>query len=209
MRVLSTRHNDDPGRAARPFDANRDGFCFAEGCVVLMLEDYDRARARGAKIYAEFLGMGVSSDAHHIAIPDPTGSGAVRAMKWALEDAGIRPDQVDYINAHGSATQTNDALETKAIKEVFGEHAYDIPVTSTKSMTGHAMGAAGAIEAMATLLSMRYSVLTPTINLSIPDPECDLDYVPNVAREAELEIGLSNSFGLGGQNACLALGKYE
>ena len=209
MRVLCTTHNDDPTHAQRPFDISRNGFVLSEGCVVMMLESLEHAQARGAKIYGEVLGLGVSSDAHHIAIPDPTGSGAVRAMKWALEDAGIRPDQVDYINAHGSATQTNDALETKAIKEVFGEHAYDIPVTSTKSMTGHAMGAAGAIEAMATLLSMRYSVLTPTINLSIPDPECDLDYVPNVAREAELQIGLSNSFGLGGQNACLALGKYE
>ncbi len=209
MRVLCTTHNDDPTHAQRPFDATRNGFAHSEGCVVLILESLEHAQARGAKIYGEVLGLGVSSDAHHIAIPDPTGSGAIRAMKWALEDAGIHPDQVDYINAHGSATQTNDPLETKAIKEVFGERAYNIPVTSTKSMTGHAMGAAGAIEAMTTVLSLKYSVLTPTINLTVPDPECDLDYVPNVARAAELAIGLSNSFGLGGQNACLALGKYD
>lgn len=209
MRVLCTTHNDDPTHAQRPFDATRNGFVYSEGCVVMMLESLEHARARGAHIYGEVLGLGVSSDAYHIAIPDPTGSGAVRAMKWALEDAGIRPEQVDYINAHGSATETNDPLETKAIKEVFGERAYDIPVSSTKSMTGHAMGAAGAIEALATIMSLKEGILTPTINLMTPDPECDLDYVPNVSREAELEIALSNSFGLGGQNACLALGRYE
>ena len=209
MRVLCTTHNDDPTHAQRPFDATRNGFVYSEGCVVMILESLEHARARGAKIYGEVLGLGVSSDAHHIAIPDPTGSGAVRAMTWAMEDAGIRSDQVDYINAHGSATETNDPLETKAIKEVFGERAYDIPVTSTKSMTGHAMGAAGAIEAMVTVMSLKHGILTPTINLYHPDPDCDLDYVPNLAREADLEIGLSNSFGLGGQNACLALGKYE
>jgi 3-oxoacyl-[acyl-carrier-protein] synthase II len=155
------------------------------------------------------LGLGVSSDAYHIAIPDPSGSGAIRAMQWAMDDAGVRPDQIDYINAHGSATETNDPLETKAIKHVFGERAYDIPVSSTKSMTGHAMGASGAIEALATVMSLRNGILTPTINLHNPDPDCDLDYVPNIARPKQIEIALSNSFGLGGQNACLALAKYE
>ncbi len=206
MRVLST-HNEEPEKAQRPFDATRDGFVYSEGCVVMILEEYERAKARGADIYAEVLGMGVSSDAHHIAIPDPTGSGAIRAMQWALEDAGLTPDQVDYINAHGSATPTNDVLETMAIKQVFGERAYDIPVTSTKSMVGHAMGAAGAIEALSTVLTIRYGIIPPTINLHTPDPQCDLDYVPNVARQKEVVYAISNSFGLGGQNATLALGK--
>ncbi|MCS6772803.1 MAG: beta-ketoacyl-ACP synthase II [Anaerolineae bacterium] len=206
MRVLSTR-NDDPEHAQRPFDATRDGFVYSEGCVVMVLEEYERARARGADILAEVLGMGVSSDAHHIAIPDPTGSGAIRAMQWALEDAGLTIDHIDYINAHGSATQANDVLETQAIKHVFGERAYDIPVTSTKSMVGHAMGAAGAIEALSTVLTIRYGIIPPTINLHTPDPECDLDYVPNVARQKEVSYAISNSFGLGGQNATLVLGK--
>ena len=209
MRVLATDRNDDPEHAQRPFDETRNGFVYAEGGVVMMLEALEVARARGARIYAEVLGMGVSSDAYHIAIPDPSGSGAIRAMQWALEDAGVRPDEVDYINAHGSATETNDPLETKAIKHVFGERAYDIPVSSTKSMTGHAMGASGAIEALATVMSLREGILTPTINLNTPDPDCDLDYVPNVARKQNIEIALSNSFGLGGQNACIALAKYE
>ncbi len=206
MRVLST-HNEEPEKAQRPFDATRDGFVYSEGCVVMILEDYELAKARGAEIYAEVLGLGVSSDAHHIAIPDPTGSGAIRAMQWALQDAGLTPDQIDYINAHGSATPTNDVLETMAIKQVFGERAYAIPVTSTKSMVGHAMGAAGAIEALSTALTIRYGIIPPTINLHTPDPECDLDYVPNVARQREVVYAISNSFGLGGQNATLALGK--
>jgi beta-ketoacyl-acyl-carrier-protein synthase II len=207
MRVLSSKYNDTPQQAQRPFDATRDGFCYSEGCVVMILEDYERARARGADMIAEVLGMGVSSDAHHIAIPDPTGSGAIRAMQWAIEDAGIAPSDVKYINAHGSATATNDALETAAIKHVFGERAYDIPVSSTKSMTGHAMGAAGAIEALSTALTVRYGILAPTINLQTPDPLCDLDYVPNVARRKEIDFAISNSFGLGGQNATLTFGK--
>lgn len=207
MRVLSTCCNASPEQAQRPFDATRDGFAYSEGCVVMMLEDYERAKARGAHIYAEILGMGVSSDAHHIAIPDPTGAGAIRSMRWALQDAGVDPSRVQYINAHGSATPTNDALETAAIKEVFGKRAYDIPVTSTKSMVGHAMGASGAIEALSTILTLERGIIPPTINLHHPDPACDLDYVPNVARVQEVDLALSNSFGLGGQNASIVLGK--
>jgi len=206
MRVLSTL-NEQPELAQRPFDITRDGFAYSEGCAVMMLEDYERAKARGATIYAEVLGMGVSSDAYHIAIPDPSAGGAIRAMQWALQDAGLAPHHVDYINAHGSATQTNDALETAAIKHVFGEHAYDIPVTSTKSMVGHAMGAAGAIEAMSTVMTIKTGIIPPTINLHHPDPACDLDYVPHRARVKEVVHAISNSFGLGGQNATIALGK--
>jgi 3-oxoacyl-[acyl-carrier-protein] synthase II len=209
MRVLSTHHNDRPEQAARPFDATRDGFVFSEGCVVMMVEELEHARARGAHIYAEVLGMGVSSDAYHIAIPDPKAGGAIRAMQWALEDAGVPPHRVDYINAHGSGTQANDPLETMAIKSVFGEHAHGIPVSSTKSMVGHAMGAAGAIEALSCVMSIQHGIIPPTINLNSPDPECDLDYVPNVARQREVNIALSNSFGLGGQNACVLFGKVE
>ncbi len=207
MRVLSSKYNDTPAQAQRPFDATRDGFCYSEGCVVMILEEYERAKARGADMIAEVLGMGVSSDAHHIAIPDPTGSGAIRAMQWAIEDAGLTPSDMQYINAHGSATATNDTLETAAIKHVFGERAYDIPVSSTKSMTGHAMGAAGAIEALSTAFTVRNGIIPPTINLHTPDPACDLDYVPNVARNQEVDFAISNSFGLGGQNATLAIGK--
>jgi 3-oxoacyl-[acyl-carrier-protein] synthase II len=207
MKVLSNTGNDAPERAQRPFDVSRDGFVLSEGCVVMMLEDLDLARARGATIYAEVLGMGVSSDAHHIAIPDPTGGGAIRAMSWAIRDAGIDPKLISYINAHGSATPTNDVLETSAIKQVFGERAYDIPVTSTKSMAGHAMGASGALEALSTIMTMRHGVIAPTINLADPDPSCDLDYVPNVARNKTVDYALSNSFGLGGQNASIVFGK--
>ncbi|HQV70334.1 MAG TPA: beta-ketoacyl-ACP synthase II [Thermoflexales bacterium] len=209
MRVLSSHYNDTPQQAAKPFDVRRDGFVFSEGCVVMMVEEYERARARGAHIYAEVLGMGVSSDAYHIAIPDPEAGGAIRAMEWALQDAGVDPDEIDYINAHGSGTATNDVLETKAIKHVFGDHARKLAISSTKSMMGHAMGGAGAIEALATVLSMEHNLLTPTINLEQPDPECDLDYVPNVAREARVDIAMSNSFGLGGQNACVVFGKVN
>jgi beta-ketoacyl-acyl-carrier-protein synthase II len=207
MRVLSTSGNDAPEKAQRPFDSTRDGFAFSEGCVVMMLEDYELAKARGANIIAEVLGMGTSSDAHHIAIPDPTGSGAIRAMQWAIEDAKIEPHLIEYVNAHGSATPTNDPLETAAIKTVFGERAYDIPVTSTKSMTGHAMGASGTIEALSTVLSIKHGIIPPTINLNHPDPDCDLDYVPNVARKKDVRFALSNSFGLGGQNASIVFGK--
>ncbi|MBX7212431.1 MAG: beta-ketoacyl-ACP synthase II [Thermoflexales bacterium] len=207
MRVLSTHHNDDPARAAKPFDLNRDGFCFSEGCVVMMLEEYESARARGARIYAEVLGLGVSSDAHHIAIPDPEGAGVIRSMRWALDDADVDADEVDYINAHGSGTPTGDPIETMAIKTVLGERAYQVPVSSTKSMVGHAMGASGAIEALSTILTLREGVIPPTINLDTPDPACDLDYVPNVARRADVSIAMSNSIGLGGQNAAIVLGK--
>jgi beta-ketoacyl-acyl-carrier-protein synthase II len=206
LRVLSQTNNDTPEKAQRPFDSTRDGFAYSEGCVVMMLEDYDFAKARGAQPIAEVLGMGVSSDAYHIAIPDPTASGAVRAMTWALEDAGLSINEIDYINAHGSGTQANDTLETAAIKQVFGERAYDVPVTSTKSMVGHAMGGAGAIEALSTVLTIKHGIIPPTINLHTPDPDCDLDYVPNTAREKKVNIALSNSFGLGGQNATIAFG---
>jgi beta-ketoacyl-acyl-carrier-protein synthase II len=207
MKVLSNSGNESPERAQRPFDVSRDGFVLSEGCVVMMLEDLELARARGATILAEVLGMGVSSDAHHIAIPDPTGGGAIRAMQWAIRDAGIDPKSIDYVNAHGSATPTNDVLETSAIKHVFGERAYDIPVTSTKSMAGHAMGASGSLEALSTIMTMQHSLIAPTINLQDPDPNCDLDYVPNTARRKTVDCALSNSFGLGGQNASIVFGK--
>jgi 3-oxoacyl-[acyl-carrier-protein] synthase II len=208
MRVLSTHHNDQPQQAGRPFDKTRDGFVYSEGCVILVLEELQHALARGASIYAEVLGMGISSDAYHIAIPDPQAGGAIRAMQWALEDSKVDPRQIDYINAHGSGTQTNDPLETMAIKKVLGDHAYRTLVSSTKSMVGHAMGAAGAIEALSTVMSIKHSIIPPTINLTTPDPVCDLDYVANVARKTEVNIAMSNSFGLGGQNACIVFSKY-
>jgi len=208
MRALSTR-NDEPERASRPFDAQRDGFVFAEGCGMLVLESMEHARARGAPIMAELLGHASSSDGFHVAQPDPEGHGAVRAITWALQDAGVRPDQVDYINAHGTSTPINDVIETRAIKKVFGERAYTIPISSTKSMIGHAMGGAGGIEAVVCVLTLRDQIIHPTANLEEPDPECDLDYVPGEARQADVRVVLSNSFGLGGQNACLVLGKFE
>ncbi|HEC35834.1 MAG TPA: beta-ketoacyl-[acyl-carrier-protein] synthase II [Anaerolineae bacterium] len=208
MRALSTR-NDEPERASRPFDAGRDGFVFAEGCGLLVLESLEHARARGARILAEMLGYASSSDGFHVAQPDPDGRGAMRAMAWALEDAGVEPDRVDYINAHGTGTPINDLIETRAIKGVFGTHAYAVPISSTKSMIGHAMGAAGGIEAVVCVLTLRDQVIHPTVNLEEPDPECDLDYVPGAARRADVRVVLCNSFGLGGQNACLVLGKFE
>ena len=208
MRAISQR-NDEPERASRPFDADRDGFVFAEGAGVLILERLDRAQARGARIYAEVLGYAFSSDAYHIAQPDPEGMGAQRAMRWALEDAGIRPEEVDYINAHGTATVLNDITETYAIKQVFGDHAYQLAVSSTKSMIGHTMGAAGAVETIATALMLVEGCIHPTINLDNPDPECDLDYVPWQTRQAELRVALKNAFGFGGQNACLVLRRWE
>lgn len=208
MRALSTR-NDEPERASRPFDADRDGFVLAEGAGVLVLESLDHARRRGVRVLAEVLGYAASSDGFHIAQPDPQGHGAVRAMAWALADAGVRPEQVDYINAHGTGTPLNDAVETRAIKRVFGQHAYEVPVSSTKSMIGHAMGGAGAIEAVVCVLTLRDQIIHPTLNLERPDPECDLDYLPDGPRSVPVGIVLSNSFGLGGQNACLVLGKYE
>ena len=208
MRGLSTR-NDEPERASRPFDADRDGFIYSEGCAVLVLEALEHARARGAHIRAEVLGHASSSDAFHVAQPDPEGMGASRAMQWTLENAGLTPDDVDYINTHGSSTPISDPIETQAIKRTFGKRAYEIPINSTKSMIGHAMGGAGAIEAAVCVLTVEQGIIHPTINLETPDPECDLDYVPEGARKAEVRVALSNSFGLGGQNACLMLGRFE
>ena len=208
MRALSTAFNEDPARACRPFDADRDGFILSEGAGVLVLERLDHAIARGARIYAEFLGHASSSDAFHVAAPDPEGKGAVRAMRWSLEDAGVALEEVDYINAHGTSTPVNDATETLAIKTLFGEYAYEIAISSTKSVMGHAMGGAGALETIFTALTVRDDVVPPTINYETVDPDCDLDYVPNVARQAAVSVAMCNSFGLGGQNACLVLKKY-
>jgi 3-oxoacyl-[acyl-carrier-protein] synthase II len=208
MRVLAN-DNEHPDRACKPFDARRDGFVAAEGAAVLVLERLDKALDRGAHIYAEVLGYTANTDAFHAAIPDPEGLGAYRAMKWALEDAGVSPREIDYINAHGPGTVVGDPTETKAIKTLFGEYAYQVPVSSTKSMVGHALGGSGAVEAMACVKTINEGLIHPTINYEVPDPECDLDYVPNVAREAGVRTTLSNSFGLGGQNACLVLRRYE
>jgi 3-oxoacyl-[acyl-carrier-protein] synthase II len=208
MRVLSTR-NDDPTRASRPFDAARDGFVIGEGGAVLVLEELENARRRDARIYAEVLGQAASADAYHIAQPDAEGTGPARAMRWALQDAGVAPQAVGYINAHGSGTPQNDVAETAAIKRVFGEHAYRLAVNSTKSMIGHCFGGAGAVEALAAIMSVYTDTLHPTINYETPDPACDLDYVPNVARRTRCDVAMSNSFGLGGQNACLVIGKYR
>lgn len=205
-RAMTTR-NDDPAHASRPFDLNRDGFAMAEGCGVMVLEDYEFAKARGANIVAEVLGYGMSGDAFHMTQPDPEGDGAMRSMKMALRTAGIQPEDVDYINAHGTSTAYNDRLETVAIKRALGEHAYQVPISSTKSMIGHTLGAAGAIESIVALLAMRDSVIPPTINYETPDPDCDLDYVPNQSRKAELDVVLSNSFGFGGHNVTLAFGR--
>ncbi len=207
MRVLSTR-NDDPQAASRPFDVQRDGFVIGEGAGVFVLEELEHARHRGARIYAELLGQASAADAYHVAQPEATGVGPARTMRWALEDAGVAPEDVDYINAHGSATVQNDLAETAAIKRVFGEHAYRLAVNSTKSMIGHCFGAAGAIEGLATVMAVHTDTIHPTINLQEPDPGCDLDYVPNVARQRRVDVAISNSFGLGGQNACIVLGKY-
>lgn len=206
MRVLSTR-NDEPARASRPFDADRDGFVIGEGAGVFVLEEREHALARGAHIYAEVLGQSASADAYHIAQPDPNGLGPARAMRWALQDAGVAPEMIDYINAHGSATVQNDVAETAAIKRIFGDHAYRLAISSTKSMIGHCFGAAGAIEALTAIMAVATDTIHPTINLETPDPACDLDYVPNVARSARVTFALCNSFGLGGQNACLVVSK--
>ncbi len=208
MRGLSTR-NDEPERASRPFDKDRDGFLVGEGSAVLVLEELEHALARGEKIYCEVLGYGASADAYDVAAPDPVGEGAIRAMRWAIEDAGLKPEQIDYINAHGSSTPMGDAIETLAIKTLFGEKAYAIPISSTKSMVGHSFGATGAIEAISCVMALHQQLIHPTINYETPDPACDLDYVPNVARQAEVKYTLSNSFGLGGQNACLVMGRYR
>lgn len=206
MRALSTR-NDEPERASRPFERDRDGFVAGEGAGILILETLEHARARGARIYAEVLGLGSTNDAYHLTAPPPDASGAARAMRWALRDAGLDPGDIDYINAHGTATPHNDHSETIAIKAVFGDGAYRVPISSTKSMLGHCLGAAGALEAITTIRAMHASLIPPTINLDHPDPDCDLDYVPNTARHATVDVALSNSFGFGGQNASLALGR--
>ena len=208
MRALSTR-NHEPGRASRPFDRERDGFVIGEGAGILILEELDFARKRGAPILAEVAGYGMSGDAFHITQPDGNADGAVRAMGAALEDAQVTPSQVGYINAHGTSTPYNDRLETVAIKKVFGEHARKLPVSSTKSMTGHLLGGAGGLEAGITVLALHQQMLPPTINLDHPDPECDLDYVPNQARPAEVEYALSNSFGFGGTNAVLLMKRFR
>ncbi len=202
MKATTTR-NDEPERASRPFDKDRDGFVPSEGAAMLVIEALEHARGRGAKIYAEILGYGLSNDAHHFTAPDPDGRGAALCMDMALKDAGIAPEDVEYINAHGTSTPLNDAIETLAIKTVFGQHAYKLAVSSTKSMTGHLLGAAGALEAVFTILAMRDGIIPPTINYETPDPECDLDYVPNEARQASVRTAVSNSFGFGGTNACL------
>jgi len=208
MRALST-HNEEPEKASRPFDAERDGFVCAEGAAILVLESLEHAKARGATILAELAGCASSADAYHIVAPCENGEGALRAMRWALEDAGITTDDVDYINAHGTSTVLNDLAETRAIKGLFGERAYKIPISSTKSMIGHALGGAGALESVACVKTLQTGVIHPTINQEHPDPECDLDYVPGKCRKADVRIILKNSFGFGGQNACLVFKRFE
>jgi len=208
MKALSTR-NDDPERASRPFDKDRDGFVIGEGSGILILEERERALKRGAKVYAEVIGYGANGDAYHITAPAPEGDGAARCMALALKDAGIAPSEVDYINAHGTSTEYNDANETLAIKRVFGEHALKLAVSSTKSMTGHLLGAAGAVEGVFSALTLHHGIIPPTINYENPDPACDLDYVPNVARKANVRVALSNSFGFGGTNACVIFRRPE
>lgn len=207
-RALSQR-NDAPEKASRPFDKNRDGFVMGEGAGIVVLEHEESAKKRGAHIYAELAGYGASTDAHHMTAPDPDGGGAALCMRRALKKAGLSPDSIDYINAHGTSTALNDATETKAIKTVFGERARMLPVSSTKSMLGHCLGAAGAVECIASALMLERGILHPTINYETPDPECDLDVVPNTAREINIKTALSNSFGFGGHNASLILKKYE
>lgn len=208
-KALATSYNDDPGRASRPFEAGREGFIMSEGAGVLILESLEHAQARGAAIIAELTGYGLSSDAHHMTAPHPEGVGAITCMQMALDHAGLDPARVDYINAHGTSTELNDASETKAIKAVFGEHAHKLAISSTKSMLGHSLGATGGVEAVASVLSIRDQMLPPTINYDTPDPECDLDYVPNTKRAAKVDHALSNSFGFGGTNASLVFSRYE
>jgi 3-oxoacyl-[acyl-carrier-protein] synthase II len=208
MRGLAVE-NGDPAGASRPFDATRAGFVMAEGATILVLEELENAQARGARIYAEVLGHGASNDAYHMAAPEPEAIGVSEMMRQALNRAGVDPGRVDYVNAHGTGTPLGDAAETKAIKDVFGEHAYELAVSSTKSMLGHMFGAAGAIEAMVCALAIHEGVIPPTINYRNPDPDCDLDYVPNEAREARIDVALSNAMGLGGHNACVLLGRVD
>jgi 3-oxoacyl-[acyl-carrier-protein] synthase II len=209
MRAIS-RRNDDPKGASRPFDAGRDGFVMGEAAAMVVLEDLERARARGAKIYAELLGYGVSSDATHVSDPDPTGQSPARALAMAFDDAGVAPDDVGYVNAHGTSTPVGDSAETRVIKLALGEEkAYRTPISSTKGATGHCLGAAGAVEASFTILALERGVLPPTINQEVADPECDLDYIPNEAREEQVEIGVSNSFGFGGHNAVVVFRRWH
>ena len=208
MQAISAR-NDDPEHASRPFDAERDGFLPAEGAAFVILESLSRARARGARIYGEVAGYGATADAFHITAPAESGEGAARAMQLALQDAALTPADIDYVNAHGTSTPLNDAMETLAIKSVFGERAYQVPVSSIKSMLGHLLGAAGAVEGIASLKTIETGIIPPTINYETPDPACDLDYVPNKARDAEVHTVISNSFGFGGHNASLVFSAYE
>jgi 3-oxoacyl-[acyl-carrier-protein] synthase II len=208
MKAMSTR-NEEPERASRPFDGNRDGFVCGEGGGIIVLESLEHARRRDARIYAEIIGYGMTGDAHHMTAPDPDGDGAMRAMGAALRDAALDPSEIGYINAHGTSTVYNDKFETLAIKKVFGDHARRLAVSSTKSMTGHLLGAAGGVEAIATVLALHHGILPPTINYETPDPDCDLDYVPNQARKQDVEIAMSNAFGFGGTNATLAFRKYR
>ncbi|MCH6265202.1 beta-ketoacyl-ACP synthase II [Neobacillus citreus] len=205
--ALST--NPDPKTASRPFDKNRDGFVIGEGAGIVILEELEHALSRGAKIYAEIVGYGATGDAYHITAPAPGGEGGARAMKMAIEDAGLRPEDIDYINAHGTSTEYNDKFETMAVKDVFGEHAYKVAMSSTKSMTGHLLGAAGAVEAIITVRAIQESILPPTMNYETPDPECDLDYVANAARPKEINAAMSNSLGFGGHNATIVFKKYQ
>jgi 3-oxoacyl-[acyl-carrier-protein] synthase II len=207
LHVLSTR-NQEPTKASRPFEKNRDGFVISEGCGMLVLEELGFAKNRGAHIYAEVLGYGNNSDAYHITSPDPSGRGAALCMQRAIMDAGLQLTDIDHINAHGTSTMTNDLTETRAIKRLFGENSFRIPITANKSMLGHLWGAAGAVEATISILTIINGIIPPTINFETPDPECDLDYVPNTPRKAAVKHVLSNSFGFGGTNACLVLGKY-
>ena len=209
MKALSTR-NDEPHKASRPFDKERDGFVMAEGAGIIILESLEHAQARGARVYAEMAGYGVSGDAYHMTAPVPEGEGAAQAMEMALDDARMAPEEVDYINAHGTSTLLNDKYEAMAIRRVFGEHAQELPVSSTKSMTGHLLGAAGGVELIACLLALEKGIIPPTINYEYPDPECQgLDFVPNQARKKEVKVAMSNSFGFGGHNAVLIIKKYE
>ncbi|MDD4956192.1 MAG: beta-ketoacyl-ACP synthase II [Candidatus Omnitrophica bacterium] len=208
LKALTTR-NDDPEHASRPFDRERDGFIMGEGAAIVVLEELEHAKKRGAHIYCEVVGYGMSGDAYHMTAPDPEGDGAIRCMKAAVEDAGLNVEAVDYINAHGTSTQLNDKMETAAIKKVFGDHAYKMAVSSTKGVTGHLLGATGAIELIACAKAIEERVLPPTINYEYPDPDCDLDYVPNTAREADVKVALSNSLGFGGHNVSLVVKKFE
>jgi 3-oxoacyl-[acyl-carrier-protein] synthase II len=208
MQAMSTR-NDEPERASRPFDKDRDGFVMGEGAGILILEEYEHARRRGTRIYAEVVGYGATDDAIDVVQPDPAGTGACRSVRRALHRAGVEPDQVDYVNAHGTSTQLNDAAETRAVKAALGPRAATVPISSTKSMTGHLLGAAGGVEAIFSILAIRDNFVPPTINLDEPDPECDLDYVPNVGRSARVDLAISTSFGFGGHNACLAFARVD